>query len=262
MLGKKETAMRHPRPSALILLALVLSSPAWGRDDLCVFRKGVFLCDTAHDGGTAEIRLRFGKAGDVPFFSRSNVDSPAYPCVFRSHRFLCTGPAPNLVIPEGAQPLLGDVDGDLPDGGSVDPCYRLGRRWTCEVFVEPIGNRLITWIFGSGKGTGLLGDFDGDGLADPCMYQAGRFFCERFDSQEGRYVQVTFDLRQVRTRLGGGTPLLGDLDGDGRADPCLYAHGRLICGITPVTGGRPVRTLEESFGVEKDVPVLGDVDGE
>jgi hypothetical protein len=28
-----------------------------GRDDPCLFRDGRFLCDTAHDGGTAEIEL-------------------------------------------------------------------------------------------------------------------------------------------------------------------------------------------------------------
>jgi hypothetical protein len=255
--------MTRSRLFALILPALLLPAAAWGRDDLCVFRKGLFLCDTAHDGGTAEVRFRFGKRGDIPFLIRSNVDSPAYPCVFRDLHFLCAGPAPSssFVIPEGAQPLLGDVDGDLPDGGTVDPCYRLGRRWTCEVFNPFIGNHLVSWTFGSGKGTGLLGDFDGDDLADSCMYQAGRFFCQRFDTHEGRYIQATFDLRQERNLLGGGTPLLGDLDGDGRADPCLYAHGRLICGIFPVTGGKPTRTLEESFGVEGDIPVLGDVDG-
>ncbi len=107
------------------------------------------------------MKFRFGKRGDTPFLIRSNVDSPAYPCVFRDHHFLCAGPAPSssFVIPEGAQPLLGDVDGDLPDGGQVDPCYRLGRRWTCQVFEELIGFRLVTSTFGSGKGGPAAGRF-------------------------------------------------------------------------------------------------------
>jgi hypothetical protein len=255
--------MKSARLIAFVLSALLLPAAAWGRDDLCVFRKGLFLCDTAHDGGTAEVRLRFGKAGDIPFLVRPSSGAPAVPCVFRGQGFLCSpGVELILMVPVGAQPLVGDVDGDLPDGGAVDPCYRLGRRWTCKVFEEPIGFRLVTTTFGSGKGTGLLGDFDGDDLADFCMHQAGRFFCQRYDPQEARYVQATFDLRPERSRLGGGTPLLGDLDGDGRADPCLYAHGRLVCGVVPVTGGRPTSTLEIRFGVEGDVPVLGDVDGE
>jgi hypothetical protein len=255
--------MTRSKLFALILPALLLPAAAWGRDDLCVFRKGLFLCDTAHDGGTAEMSFRFGKKGDIPLLVRPSSGAPAVPCVFRDQRFLC-GPGIELLltVPAGAQPLVGDVDGDLPDGGTVDPCYRLGKRWTCKVFDPNIGFRLVTSTFGSGKGTGLLGDFDGDGLADLCLYQAGRFFCERYDAQAARYIQATFDLRPERDRLGGGTPLLGDLDGDGRADPCLYAHGRLICGIFSVTGGRPARTLEIRFGVEGDIPVVGDVDGE
>ena len=253
--------MTRSRLFALILPALLLSAAAWGRDDLCVFRKGLFLCDTAHDGGTAEMKFRFGRAGDVPFLIRLSSDGPAVPCVFRDQRFLCVWGSPQFVVPGSAQPLMGDVDGDLPDGGTVDPCYRLGRRWTCQVFDPNIGDLLVSWTFGSGKGTGLLGDLDGDGIADSCMVQQGRFFCQRYQSQEGRFIKVNFDLRQERNRLGGGTPLLGDLDGDGRADPCLSAHGRLVCGIFPVTGGNPVRTLEIRFGVEGDVPVLGDVDG-
>jgi hypothetical protein len=254
--------MARIRPFALILPALLLSTAAWGRDDLCVFRKGRFLCDTAHDGGTAEMTFRFGKAGDIPFLIRLSSHAPAMPCVFRDHHFLCEVLQIPLVVPRDAQPLMGDVDGDLVDGGQVDPCFRLGRHWTCQVWDPFVGHRLVSWTFGSGKGTGLLGDVDGDGIADSCTVQQGRFFCQRWQSQEGRFIPTTFDLRQERNRLGGGTPLLGDMDGDGRADPCLYAHGRLVCGLFPITGGKPVRTLEIRFGVEGDVPVLGDVDGD
>jgi hypothetical protein len=255
--------MTRARFFALILSALLFSTAAWGRDDLCVFRKGLFLCDTAHDGGTAEMTFRFGKAGDVPFLIRLSSNAPATPCVFRDHRFLCEFIQIPLVVPRDAQPLMGDVDGDLADDGQVDPCFRLGRRWTCQVWNPFVGQHLVSWTFGSGKGTGLLGDVDGDGIADSCMFQQGRFFCQMWQSQEGRFIRATFDLRQERDRLGGGTPLLGDMDGDGRADPCLYAHGRLVCGLFPVVaGGKPARTLEIRFGVERDVPVLGDVDGD
>lgn len=252
--------MTRSKLFALILPILLLPAAAWGRDDLCVFRNGRFLCDTAHDGGTAEMKFRFGQAGDIPFLRRISANGPAVPCVFRDRHFFCQNLYLTFTVPPGAQPLMGDVDGDLADDGQVDLCYRLGRHWACEVW-NPFVYHLWTWNFGSGKGTGLLGDVDGDGIADSCMHQAGRFFCHMYQSQDGSYINVTFDLRRERARLGGGTPLLGDLDGDGRADPCLYAHGRLICGIFPVTGGKPVRTLEESFGVEGDIPVLGDVDG-
>jgi hypothetical protein len=252
------------RAFVLLLLSLSLlgaAAPFHGTADLCVFRNGLFLCDTAHDGGTSEMRFRFGRAGDVPFLIPSTVDGQALPCVFRDHRFLCGAGERLLVVPPGAQPLMGDVDGDLAQGGTVDPCYRQGRVWTCLVFEEPVGFRQMSFTFGSGSGTGLLGDLDGDGLADLCMFRRGQLICEMFRPRLGRFVQASFDLRPEFNRLGGGTPLLGDVDGDGRADPCLYAHGRLICGIFAPGQQRPARTIEESFGVEGDIPVLGDVDG-
>lgn len=249
------------RLSALVSLSLLLSAPAWGRDDLCLFRNGLFLCDTAHDGGTAEMRFRYGQAGDVPFLIPLSAGAPAMPCVFRGQHFLCTGVNASFTVPAGAQPLMGDVDGDLADGGQVDPCYRAGKNWTCQVWAEPVGFLTVSWTFGSGSGTGLLGDVDGDGTADSCMSHQGQFSCQAWQSQTGQYLRVGFDLRQEYTQLGGGTPLLGDMDGDGRADPCLYFHGHLICGLFPVTGGRPTQTLELYFGVAGDIPVMGDVDG-
>jgi hypothetical protein len=35
-----------------------------GRDDPCVFRQGMLLCDTAHDGGAAEGILSLGSSSD------------------------------------------------------------------------------------------------------------------------------------------------------------------------------------------------------
>jgi hypothetical protein len=254
--------MNRARLFALFLLSLLSSAPAWGHDDLCVFRKGLFLCDTAHDGGTAETRFRFGQAGDVPFLVRSSVDGPAQPCVFRGQSFLCkVGGTQPLGVPSGAQPLMGDVDGDLADGGAVDPCYRSGKRWTCLVW-SLNGYHQTSWDFGAATAPGLLGDVDGDGLADSCVFRSGRFSCRMYRSQTGRYIYVDFDLTKQLHALGGGKPLLGDLDGDGRAAPCLYGHGRLVCGFFPATGGLPARTQEWSFGVEGDVPVIGDVDGQ
>ena len=249
---------------ALFLLALLYPTSAWGRDDLCLFRNGLFLCDTAHDGGTAEVRFRFGRAGDVPFLFRSSVDGSAQPCVFRNltHRFVCIDGTRSLVVPPGAQPLMGDVDGDLIDGGSVDPCYREGSRWTCLIWSPVQGNHPITWLFGAATATGVLGDVNGDGFDDACAFRNGRFSCRVWHEHTGRYTYPTFEFWSQFRALGGGTPLLGDLDGDRRADPCLYAHGRLICGFFPATGGLPTRTEEWRFGVEGDVPVMGDVDGE
>jgi hypothetical protein len=89
--------------SLLSLSVLGVPSPFHGRADLCVFRNGLFLCDTAHDGGTAETKFRFGRAGDVPFLIPSTVDGQALPCVFRDHRFLCVPGERSLVVPAAAR---------------------------------------------------------------------------------------------------------------------------------------------------------------
>jgi hypothetical protein len=57
---------------------------------------------------------------------------------------------------------------------------------------------------GTSSGFGLLGDVDGDGREDPCVYTGGVFRC---DTDHER----------------------GDVDGDGREDPCVYTGGVFRC---------------------------------
>jgi hypothetical protein len=249
--------------AAATLAPHLLVSQTPGHADLCVFRGGRFLCDTANDGGTAELRLRFGGPGDLPFLADFNGDGRWDPCIFRDHHFRCdtardgVGLESTFFVPSGVQPLIGDVDGD----GQADPCYRQGRRWICHVF-EPLSpTDIISWSFGSATDPGLLGDVDGDGDADPCVFWHGRFVCRTFREQDGTAAVLTLDLRSALSSAGNGTPLLGDVNGDGRADPCFYSGGRLVCGVFPPGTSRPARIVTLAFGVAGDIPVLGDVDG-
>jgi len=236
--------------------------------DLCVVRGYHVLCDLANDGGTADLRFLFGQSGDRVHLGDLDGDGRADACVFRDRRFHCdtahNGGAAEAQsaafnsIPPGAQPLLADVDGE--EDRQADPCYRSGSHWVCLVWNPFIGTHTISWDFGLATDIGLLGDVTGDGEADACVFRRGRFICQFWQEQEGRYVKVSFDLRPELNELGGGNPLLGDMDGDGRVDPCLYGHGRLVCGIFPPGSQRPARTVERSFGVEGDIPVLGNLD--
>lgn len=235
--------------------------------DLCVVRGDHVLCDTANDGGSADLRFLFGQSGDIPALGDLDGDGRADLCVFRDRRFLCDtahdGGAPEgesaqfSSVPPGAQPLLADVDGE--DDGRADPCYRDGSRWVCLVWNQIIGTHAISWTFGSGTDPGALGDVDGDGRADACVFRNGRFLCDT--AHNGGAAELTLDLRSVLAGFDGGTPLLGDVDGDGRADPCVYTHGRLLCGIFPPGSRRPARTVALAFGTATDVPVLGNIDG-
>ena len=78
----------------------------------------------------------------------------------------------------------------------------------------------------------------------------------------GNEVRVALGLRApgftFRTPLGGpaATPLVGDWDGDGRAEPGWYKDGVVAL---PAPGGA-VRTFW--YGTRGDIPVVGDWDGD
>lgn len=57
----------------------------------------------------------------------------------------------------------------------------------------------------------------------------------------------------------GETPLLGDVDGEGRADLCVIRNGRFLCD-TDHDGGEPEVSI--SFDPGRGTPLLGDFDGD
>jgi hypothetical protein len=113
------------------------------------------------------------------------------------------------------------------------------------------GTAEIHHPFGGHEGIGLLGDFDGDGRADPCVFRSGRFLCD-----------TAHDYGSAETQEGfgqsGDTPLLGDIDGDGRADACVFRDGRFLC--DSAHDGQVHENVR--LGEPGDVPLLGDADGD
>ncbi len=55
---------------------------------------------------------------------------------------------------------------------------------------------------------------------------------------------------------GGDAPLLGDLDGDGRDDPCVYRAGRFLCDVSH-TGS--LATALSFGGGPGAIPLFGDL---
>jgi len=178
-----------------------------GRADPCVYRAGVFRCDTAHGLGPP-IRIRFGQTGDLPLLGDLDGDGKADPCVYRSGRFLCDtshdGHGAERETAFGGQagdvPLLGDVDGD----GKADPCVFRRGAFLCSSAHD--GNASVTIAFGQAGDMPLLGDFDDDGRADPCVYRAGQLRCDTAHDGGAAEGLLTFGD-------GDGVPLLGNLDG-------------------------------------------------
>jgi hypothetical protein len=233
-------------------------------DDVCLRRRGLFLCDTAGSGARFEA-IHLGTGGEPAMLADWDGDGRDDPCVYRRGRFLCktdheSSPgaralefSPRIGQP-GDQPFLGDLTGD----GRADPCVRRGSVLLCDW--RRIGNPESLRIdFGLPGDTFLLGDPDGDGRDDPCLFRDGRFLCDT--AHDGGDAEVELDMITTWTTLGG-TPLLGDVNGDGRDEACLWHQGRLECGVFSAEGGLPLELIERTSGpwLPGDVPLLGDLD--
>jgi len=110
----------------------------------------------------------------------------------------------------------------------------------------------IDHVFAVRGGTPLLGDVDGDGRDDYCLFRTNRFDCD--SGHDFGAAEFTAVFGQA-----GDTPLLGDLDGDGRDEPCIFRAGHFLCD-TGHDGG--AAELDVAFGQAGDTPLLGDVDGD
>ena len=119
----------------------------------------------------------------------------------------------------------------------------------CDLFRD--GGADVSFGLGEPSDTPLLGDFNGDGQDDPCVFRAGRFLCDT-DHDGMAEADLTFQP--------SGAPLLGDVNGDGRDDACVYAHHQFLCD-TAHNGG--TAELVVTFGRQAgDALLLGDLDGD
>lgn len=232
-----------------------------GEDDLCVYWGGRFLCDTAGNGGGAEMALEFGAPGDVPMMGDVDGDGRDEVCVRRGSTFLCdtahNGGEPEFQVDfglPGEPAALADLDGN----GVDDPCVRHAWAIFCDRAHDGGAHDISTRLGRPSDGL-LLADIEGDGTDHACIYRNGNFRC--IAVEETSVFERVFSMASAFPRLQGDpTPLFGDVNGDGVDDPCLYAGGKLVCGLFGPTGSRPRELVERSFGAPGDLPVLGDVD--
>ena len=83
------------------------------------------------------------------------------------------------------------------------------------------------------------------------MFRRGVFLCDTEHASGAPGVVVAFGQ-------DGDVPFLADVDGDGKAAPCVYRNGHFLCS----TGHDGVADLDLAFGSPGDVPLLGDIDGD
>jgi hypothetical protein len=239
-------------------------------DDACIFRRNLFQCDTAGDGGAfeAQHRLAIGlAAGDQPLLADADGDGRQDPCVFRAGNpaaqpvLLCDlehdgGFGSSIALPfglgSGVKVAYGHLDGD----GREDACFFANTTWTCVGTAGPFRPPVT---FGRTNWQPLLADFDGDGIDNFCEFLDGRFACDL--GNDGG--PADFRVNLPRSVLPGPAPTLGlagDLDGDGRDEACVWAAGQLVCGSAPATGGLAGTIRSRQLGAAADTPLLGDLD--
>jgi hypothetical protein len=221
--------------------------------EFCIFRSGIFSCDTGRTGGIAEVRHPFGgDPGDIGLLGDVDGDGRADPCVFRSGQFLCDtahdyGAAEfqESFGQSGDTPLLGDIDGD----GRADPCVFRSGHFLCDSAHDGQVHQDLSLPFQPGD-LPVLGDVDGDGRADPCLFRAGLFLC---DVHHDGSLGLTIPFGRP-----GDIPLLADFDGDGIAKPCVYRGKELLC--YSAQNGGSVQTIL-TFGDGTGTPLVGNLDG-
>jgi len=134
----------------------------------------------------------------------------------------------------------------------ADPCLAGARSLSCDLAHDGIEPRTSLPLARQPGDVPLLGDVDGDGLADPCLYRSGRFLCDTVRGEGGvPEVEIAFGLP-------GDVPLLGDPDGEGRDDACVVRGGQILCD-TAHNGGTAEVVIPA--GAPGETILLGDVDG-
>jgi hypothetical protein len=169
------------------------------------------------------------------------------------------------MAPESDVPLLADMDGDgLADLVVWSPATGTWRWLTSSSGYDDRAARSTRW---EDQGLGsipLLADLDGDGKADLVLWRPATGTWHWLTSSSG-YEQSAAGSVEVRDRVVGDVPLVGDIDGDGKADLILWrASTGAWSWLTSSSGYRQAGGLMPAPGGDAlvRVPLLGDVDAD
>ena len=194
------------------------------------------------------IEKKFGKEGDWPVPGDYNGDGAADPAYWRPSANLWRakrGPKVKKFGEPGDIPVPADYDGD----GKTDPAlYRPSTgEWLIygtKAVVAAGKLKVRTLVFAAESyAVPLPGDYDGDGCAEPALFETATRTWLFAEGEEVRYGRK------------GEIPVPADYDGDGTTDIAVFdiekGKWRARKQFTA--------TLKSSDG---DIPVIGDFDGD
>ena len=163
----------------------------------------------------------------------------------------------------GLQPITGDFDGDgkadigyiVPPSGGQSATYAILLSSKNYSFAsgQPL---FVPAGFPSLGDTLVIGDFDGDGKADPGIWRASQGVW-MIPLSSANYNSFIF----AQWGQNGDIPIVGDLDGDGKADIGFYRNG--LWGFLKSSQGYNTGSAQFfSWGGAGLQPVIGDFDGD
>jgi subtilisin family serine protease len=251
-----------------------------GAADIAVWRPGTgeWFWETSGTGFNPSLGLgaTLGLPTDRPFVGDIDGDGRADPIVWRSGSgtwsWLLSSAGYNNAS-QGSKdwgittdvPLVGDLDGD----GRVDLIVWRPSTGTWYWLLSSTGYDAtragsVQWGIGSLGDIPMTGDFDGDGKADIAVWRP----------TDGTFYWLNSSMDYSRSAAGsmqwgigslGDVPLLGDLDGDGRADLVVWrpADGTFYW-LYSSLGYSASAAGSQQWGVGSlgDLPRLADLDGD